>query len=220
MVTNRETWLNDLAALMAPRFAELGAPLPPFRVSVGFTSLGAGGGVAGECWDKRGSADDRYEIFLSPHRADSLAVASTMAHELVHAAVGISQGHKGEFARVALALGLPRPLTHAVAPTEQITAWIQPLIDTLGPLPHAALDCIRDAARPISRGKGGVSRGDGGDGDTPQSTRPKTQTTRMRKCECLECGYVVRITAKWLAVGLPHCPEHGAMAEASAQGAD
>jgi hypothetical protein len=30
--------------------------------------------------------------------------------------------------------------------------------------------------------------------------------TRMLKCECPECGYVVRTTAKWLLVGLPTCP--------------
>ena len=37
---NRETWLNEMAALMAPRFEELGFPLPKFRVSIGFTSVG------------------------------------------------------------------------------------------------------------------------------------------------------------------------------------
>lgn len=30
--------------------------------------------------------------------------------------------------------------------------------------------------------------------------------TRMLKCECPECGYVVRTTAKWLAIGCPTRP--------------
>jgi hypothetical protein len=30
--------------------------------------------------------------------------------------------------------------------------------------------------------------------------------SRLLKCECPGCGYVVRTTAKWLAVGLPVCP--------------
>jgi hypothetical protein len=30
--------------------------------------------------------------------------------------------------------------------------------------------------------------------------------SRLLKCECPECGYVVRTTAKWLAVGTPTCP--------------
>lgn len=33
----REAWLNNLAAMMAPRFEELGHPVPAFRVSIGFT---------------------------------------------------------------------------------------------------------------------------------------------------------------------------------------
>lgn len=31
------------------------------------------------------------------------------------------------------------------------------------------------------------------------------KTSRMRKCECA-CGYVVRISRRWIAVGLPTCP--------------
>ena len=33
------------------------------------------------------------------------------------------------------------------------------------------------------------------------------QGTRMLKCECLSCGYTVRITRKWLTLaGPPICP--------------
>lgn len=31
------------------------------------------------------------------------------------------------------------------------------------------------------------------------------KTSRMRKCECA-CGYVCRVSRRWLAVGLPTCP--------------
>ena len=35
----------------------------------------------------------------------------------------------------------------------------------------------------------------------------KKQGTRLLKCECLVCGYTVRITQKWIDdVGLPVCP--------------
>jgi hypothetical protein len=35
----------------------------------------------------------------------------------------------------------------------------------------------------------------------------------MWKCECTQCGYLVRTTARWLEVGPPICPvpEHGSM---------
>jgi hypothetical protein len=44
--------------------------------------------------------------------------------------------------------------------------------------------------------------------------RPKKQTTRLLKAECLGigCGYTVRVAARWIAdCGPPHCPKHGAM---------
>jgi hypothetical protein len=216
--TNRETWLNSLAAKMAPRFEELGHPLPKFRVAVGFTSTGIKGKGIGECWDKRASADRHFEIFIRPDLAESGAVAFALAHELTHAAVGLKAGHTGDFAKVALALGFPRPLTHAKPFVEcpGLVEWLQPLLDELGPVPHAALSW-KDA----ERGTGGMGgddgeEGDGEGGDTPDSSGPKKQKGRLVKAACEACGYTVRVTAKWLEVGPPHCPTHGAMAIADA----
>lgn len=33
-----------------------------------------------------------------------------------------------------------------------------------------------------------------------------SSTCRMRKAECRGCGYVIRVTAVWMAKGLPSCP--------------
>lgn len=207
---NRETWLNLLAAMMAPRFAELGFPLPPFRVSVGFPSAGMRSAAIGECWDKRASSDARFEIFIRPDKADSTDVAYVLAHELTHAAVGLEHGHKGAFEIVALALGFTRPLTHASAPTEQLLAWLTPMLEKLGPIPHASLTWRSDLGPTVKRDGGGIVVPDE---DSPMSSRPKKQTTRLKKCVCTadDCGYTVRITAKWLEIGAPHCPKHGAM---------
>lgn len=82
------------------------------------------------------------------------------------------------------------------------------MIDKLGPIPHASLVWRGDFR--VKRGGGGVEVPERND-DEPVSTRPKKQTTRLKKCECRECGYTVRVTAKWLEVGAPHCPNHGAM---------
>lgn len=219
--TNRETWLNNFAERLAPTFAELGHPLPPFRVSVGFTSGGMNSTAIGECWDKSASSDDRFEIFISPGSDDSADVGYILAHELTHAAVGIEHGHKGDFAKVALALGFTRPLTQKAPATEKLLSLLNPIIQDLGPIPHAAIRWRAQAVgnskpRPnVDRSAGGVSpRQTSDEGDAPVSTRPKTQTTRLRKACCEECGYTVRVTAKWLEVGLPHCPAHGAMAVA------
>jgi len=217
---NRETWLNTIAAKMAPRFEELGHPLPKFRVSIGWPSAGKDAPVTGECWDKRVSGDEHFEIFLNPGRDDSMAVAATLAHELAHAAVGLDQGHKGNFAKVMLELGFPRPLTHAPREIpEKLAGWLAPMLEELGNLPHSAITYSRHSDLRVKRTGAGVvpvarpDDGDdeGSDGAAPINTRPKTQTTRLRKVICGECGYTARVTAKWLEVGPPDCPKHGAM---------
>lgn len=211
---NRETWLNNLAALMSPAFEELGAPLPAFRVAVGFPSNGIKSGAIGECWDAKASGDNTFEIYVRPDKADPAEVAFVLAHELVHAAVGLKHGHKGEFARVALALGFPRPLTNAAPPTPALQAWFDEILPQVGPMPHAALRWREGRAIVAKRKGGGVivpeAAGRGAD-DEPVSNRPKPQTARLLKACCAECGYTVRVTAKWLEVGPPHCPVHGAM---------
>lgn len=67
-----------------------------------------------------------------------MAVAFVLAHELVHAAVGLEHGHRGEFARVALALGSPRPLTNAAPLTRKLLARLESLLPQR-PLPLAAM---------------------------------------------------------------------------------
>src|SRR3546814_1777644 len=94
-------------------------------------------------------------------------IAAILAHELVHAAVGIPAGHGKAFKRAALGLGLVGPM-RATTPGEAFLAAIAPILESVGPLPHARLDT---------------------DGE---STAPKKQKTRMLKCECATCGYTVR----------------------------
>jgi len=215
--TNREAWLHQVAARMAPRFAELGFPLPAFRAAIGFPYKSEM--ASGQCWDKRVSGDGHFEIFINPGRDDSRAIASTLAHELIHAAVGLEHGHKGDFATLAKALGFQAPLTHAqdLEKATELAAWIDEVLKDVGTIPHAALQLRSEAGLKLARKVGGgIAPTPAGDGDSdgddaPVSSLPKTQTTRMRKCVCAECGYTVRTTMKWLLVGVPHCPLHGAM---------
>lgn len=164
------------------------------RGAIGFTSRGAKGKAIGECWDNRLSADGHFEIFIRPdlaHAPDAMPaqIAAILAHELVHAAVGIPAGHGKAFKRVALGLGLIGPM-RATTPGEAFLAAVASILDVAGPLPHARLDT---------------------DGE---STAPKKQKTRMLKCECATCGYTARTARKWLEqAGAPLCPieDHGQM---------
>jgi hypothetical protein len=177
---NREDWLNRVAERMAPWFAEVGAPLTKFRVSVGFPSAGKKGKAIGECWTDKASEDAHHEIFIRPDRSDSVDVAAILCHELVHAAIGIDKGHGKAFKNVATALGLEGKMK-ATVPGRYFIDRIAPVIEELGPIPHGRL------------GLG-------------ESSGPKKQSTRMIKCECSECGYVVRTSKKWIELAVPNCP--------------
>ncbi|QMP19191.1 hypothetical protein [Pseudomonas phage Persinger] len=215
---NRETWLNLLADKMAPRFAEMGFPLPKFRVSVGFGAAGQRSRTAAEVWNAACSEDGTFEILIMPDQVDADLVACHLAHELTHTAVGFEQGHKGDFARVALALGMNRPMT-ATTPGPAFKEWVAPFLAELGPMPHAKLRFDRGLGEsaPAAPKSGSQDQPEGAApaARTPrragESTRPPKQTTRLKKAECSQCGYTVRVTSKWLEVGPPHCPKHGAM---------
>lgn len=202
---NREAWLNFVAQKMAPMFAELNAPLPSrIRIAIGFLSSGNRGKRIGECWDNICSADGHFEIFIKPTLVETpeampSRVADILAHELVHAAVGIPEGHRKEFRRVAIGLGLTGKMTATVAGPEFIKR-IAPILAEAGPLPHARIDPSR-------------TRDNGEDGkDERLTTSPKKQVNRHIKTKCKNCGYSARTSKKWLEkLGPPHCPAHGVM---------
>jgi hypothetical protein len=210
---NRETWLNAIATKMAPRFAELGYPLPEFRVSIGFTSGGMRSTANGECWSDKASADNKFEILIRIDIDDSIMAAAILAHELTHAAVGFKEGHKGLFVQVMKANGFTKPFTSTV-PTDAFNEWVRPFIAEVGQIPHAKLSWGLPNA-PKGSPKGKIAKAirlglDEAEMEIITTAKPK-QGTRLMKSSCAECGYTVRVTQKWLDIGPPHCPTHGAM---------
>jgi len=177
----REQWLNQLLDALRPIFQGADAEVPEHvRVSCGWPSKAATARKnrrIGECWDKEQSSDEHYEIFVSPILSDSLAVADTLVHELVHACVGTKCGHRAPFRRLALAVGLEGEMRSSSA-GEDLLLVLKELIKQLGPYPH---------------------------GEISFPEKEKKQSTRLLKVECPDCGYTVRTTRKWLEVGLPTC---------------
>jgi len=129
------------------------------------------GKAIGECWGAGASKDGTFEIFLHPGRADTAEVATTLTHELVHAAVGLDAKHGPRFRKAAVALGLTGKMTTTTHGPDWF-AWAQPIIDEIGPLPHAALE-------------GRVS-----------SSRGPAQKNRHLKLTCNSCGISLRGTRK------------------------
>jgi hypothetical protein len=193
--TTREAWLSAIADALQGVFADCGAQMPRdhIRVTCGFPSHAATARKRrriGECWSSVHSADGTFEIMVSPTLAEPERVAGVLAHELVHATVGVECGHKGPFRRLALAIGLEGKMTET-SEGAAFKRMIAPILDSAGPYPHAALDV--------------------------DASPEKSQSARLHKVECPECGYLCRVSRKWLdEIGPPHCPLHGAMEEADA----
>lgn len=186
--TTREAWLVAAIDALSPLFTELAeVDLPAVRVSVGWPGgRGKKNAVIGQCWATKAAADEVAQVFISPVLDDGLRVLDVLAHELVHAVDDCKSGHKGNFAKIARAIGLEGKMTATVA-SEHLRGHLSILLEKLGDYPHAAL----------------AATAQGADG-------PKKQGTRMLKVECAEgSGYKVRMTRQWIdEVGLPICPCH------------
>jgi hypothetical protein len=201
---HREPWLHSATEKFRPIFAKNGGNIPTnIRVACGFPSVGGRSGLRnqriGECWPGSASKDGCWEILISPTLAEPARVLDVLAHELIHATVGLDKGHKGPFRELALAIGLTGKMTATVA-GEAFKRSIVPILESLGPYPHAELDTRLDLIDP-------------GAGEPRLSSGPRTQTTRLLKVMC-HCGYTARVTLKWLdEAGPPHCPlpYHGPM---------
>ena len=171
----REQWLNrGVELLNAEVFtpADMGIAAH-VRVSVGFPS-GRGGrnNAIGQCWSPSVSADQTIEMFISPSIDDPIRVLDILAHEMIHAIVGLECGHKGPFKRLANEIGLVGKMTATTA-GDDLKAKLQTIADKIGEYPHSKLD---------PKGK---------------SSAPK-QTTRLLKIECpySECDNIARQSAK------------------------
>lgn len=178
---NREEWLTAATDLMRPMFKRAGFTIPEkVYVSVGWPSTGGTkrkNMTIGQAWSPENSADKIGHVFISPVLAQGMDVLATHVHELGHIAVGLKHGHKGPFVRFCKKIGLEGKPTQTHA-GDALKDSLNVIIDALGEYPHGAL-------APGER---------------------KVQGTRLLKVMCPDCGYVVRVTRKWLDEGYPVCP--------------
>jgi predicted Zn-ribbon and HTH transcriptional regulator len=178
---SREQWLLDAIKLIENEvFKPVGENVTEMRVSVGLPS-------------KRAlSSKNRRIGECWSGNASADGVPTVFISPLEEDAVGVLailahemihakgiNGHGKDFKLVAMKIGLDGPMTATHADTK-LTAQLEKVKEKLGDYPHVALD-------PSNR---------------------KKQTTRLIKCMCRDCGYIVRTTDKWLdRSGPPICPE-------------
>ncbi|MEP0068982.1 hypothetical protein [Pyruvatibacter sp.] len=180
----REKWLNDLAHAMSKWFVDLGFPLPEAQVQTAFPSSGKRTRRISESWQRDGQ--EQFVVVVRPDAEKATEVAAALAFQLCQIAAGQRDEHGLLFKHLAISIGLSGHRKED-SPGALFKELAAPLLKKLGPLPKSTIK---------------LSQAD------PQ----KTQPTRLRKVSCLECGYVARVSRKWLdKVGPPHCPDHGPM---------
>lgn len=180
---NREAWLTKLAGHFDKWLDELGLERKPYTATCSWPVSGAlrnAGKTIGQCIGPASVRDGRAFISISPYLDDSTEVAATLLHELLHARVGVEHGHKKPFATHLEALGLEGKPTATTA-GEAFKQRLAPLLERLGPYPHAGVDV----------------------------SGRKKQSTRLLKLLCdnpEHDDFIVRASQKAVDIGLPLCP--------------
>ncbi len=180
---NRETWLTQATReLTRTVFKPAGLEVPEVRVSVGFPSRGALSArsrTIGQCWYGTHTGDKVPQIFISPVIDGDAKVLATLTHEILHATLPSGSGHGPKFAKAMKGIDLVGKPTSTEA-GKDLLEILEKVSAKVGEYPHARID---------------------------PKTLGKKQSTRLLKAECPVCGYVVRVTKKWLEIGYPVCPE-------------
>lgn len=192
----REEWLEKAVENLGPWFDRAGYTLPKVRVSVGWPK-GARKATIGQCFKSACAKDGTPQIFISPvleEVTSPYGVLPTLVHELLHACDDCVSGHGAGFKRGMKALGLEGKATSTHA-GEELLAMLKEIAQELGQYPHSELNV---------------------------SEQIKKQKTRLLKVSCDACGYVCRVTAKWIeAQGTPICPcNHEPMGEWNKEGGE
>jgi hypothetical protein len=139
-IKTREEWLVKGVSALRPIFKKHGSSIPT-KIMVGCGwPRGGKSEIIGQCFGKTWTTDETTHIFISPTQADEVGVLAVLAHELAHAAVGCEHGHRGEFKKVARAIGLEGKLTATfVSDKSPLYLELKKIAAKLGKYPHSKM---------------------------------------------------------------------------------
>jgi hypothetical protein len=186
--------IEESNRVLAEAIKHFGLKIPADKITLTIQSKGrknALGWFWAERWAK--NKDVSHEINLSAEHLKEHNMGETLIHELAHAENHFNgvqdcdktgRRHNKKFKAQAEALGLEVEKSGSLG-------WA---FTKLTPVSEKFLADIKFDLDLFKLFRAGAESKEGKAG------------TRMLKCQCPKCGYVVRTTAKWLAVGVPTCP--------------
>jgi hypothetical protein len=186
MHSTREDWLQAAVEEVRPIFDLMGKPLPKrIRTSCGYPLHYKRNQRIADSHASEDSADRSMEIFIAPSVSDPTVVFTALLGQLCRATNG-AWSYGSTYTAVAYEVGLVPDMSapdiwRSTKGGENFNDMYGDMIAGLGAYPHASLAL----------------------------NEKKTQSTRMLKAYCSECGYTVRLTSKWALAGLPICPLDG-----------
>lgn len=186
----REQWLHEAINALRPPFTTRGYTLPA-EIHVSVGWPSTGG--------RQGKGGETWETSTSADGKAHVFVSPLLGDplnvvsELVHLLghVVTTAKHTANFVRWMTAFGM-EGIPKDALPGSELRAELKDIVDTLGTYPHAKI--------------------------TPHEH--SKQGTRLLKVICPDCGYVIRVTRKWLDEGCPTCPCNGLMIEADDEAAN
>ena len=140
----REEYLQRAYVLLnETAFKPNGQECPAIKVSCSWIvgTRVANKKTLGQCSPRAMSQANINEIRIVPTVDDSFEAIDTLAHEMVHAVDDCKNGHKGQFKKICLAVGLDgnKQMIYAEA-GEKLGKTIKNIIATLGEYPHDKVD--------------------------------------------------------------------------------
>ena len=156
-----------------------------------------------QAWTNGDGPDSPHSFVEVCAAAESSAIqlAGTTLHELGHV-ISFGAGHGKGWKEACGRLGLPKPL--AAGQEYTLEGFDEPMREAIAAL-ESPIDGqpVGSEAQGLSRG-GPCSQGAGVRGGT---SRGKGSGSRSLKVSCRFCGYVARVSKKWLLhSGAPLCP--------------
>ena len=117
-MSDREAWLTKaVTKIEVSVFWPLELKMPEkWAVTCGW-SKGASTKAIGVCVDPVCSKDGTTHLFVVPTQEHGLSVLGTLVHEMVHAIIGVKEGHRRPFVDLIKKLGMSMPCLLYTSPS-------------------------------------------------------------------------------------------------------